>query len=171
MLHRGALSHFVDPSAQGHLASDKWRILDAGPDLKSARLESRLEALGSGVTGPGPLSEPHSACFPWLACPVPTHVCLQATGQKRSQELLVPKDRPRQSLDEDSPAGLAAPPGTPLPMGCPSFSFVVGFPAISLGLWEAAGPTMHMISVTLAETHVILAWAHSRDETGLHGHL
>lgn len=82
MLHRGALSHFVDPSAQGHLASDKWRILDAGPDLKSARLESRLEALGSGVTGPGPLSEPHSACFPWLACPVPTHVCLQATGQK-----------------------------------------------------------------------------------------
>lgn len=76
MLHRGALSHFVDPSAQGHLASDKWRILDAGPDLKSARLESRLEALGSGVTGPGPLSEPHSACFPWLACPVPTHVCL-----------------------------------------------------------------------------------------------
>lgn len=122
MLHRGALSHFVDPSAQGHLASDKWRILDAGPDLKSARLESRLEALGSGATGPGPLSEPHSACFPWLACPVPTHVCLQATGQKRSQELLVPKDRPRQSLDEDSPAGLAAPPGTPLPLGCPNIT-------------------------------------------------
>lgn len=49
--------------------------------------------------------------------------------------------------------------------------FVTEFPATSLRLWEAAGPTVYIISVTLVATHAILAWALAQDETGLRGHL
>lgn len=176
MLHGGGggalpLSGPLHPKSS--IASDKRRSLDISPNVKSARVESRLEALGvwggSRDWAPGAsLAQPASHGWPaqcparpWVSTSPGTGVEPGAAGARRQAKAEPGGRQPcRPSCTPWHPSPLGPPRHHPSTSGrsFQPFPFARGKPRDRL--------TVHMISVTLAVTHVILALAQSRDETG-----